>query len=110
MTNYREDIKLCQHGYESKIKAKLHNGFFSLSGLRSGAHVSTANITAPRSVGPPQVWQCLVVISRLSWCSTSLSLSLSLASPLTLQVSFIEPAVIYRTLVFPLRSRNQAPR
>lgn len=49
-------------------------------------------------VGPPQISRCLVVIRRLSWCSASLSP----ASPLTLQVSFIEPAVIYCTLVFLL--------
>lgn len=43
-----------------------------------------------------RVSPCLVAIRRLSWCSVPLRP----ASPLTPQVSFIEAAVIYCSLVF----------
>lgn len=69
-----------------------------------------------RFVGPPQICRCLVVIRQLSWCSVSPALPLSLslpASPLTMQVCFIELAVIYGTFVFllaPAISRHSSDR
>lgn len=62
----------------------------------SGAHACTAHTDVPCFAGPPLIPRCLVVIRTLSWRSDFLSPP----SPLTLQVSFIEPAVIYCTRAF----------